>query len=72
MTTAVHLEYFYGDKVKMKSFIRIPRALMNEVYSDIPAEVKYLYSLMLDRVSLSMRKGWRDQDGRVYIYFTLL
>ena len=71
MTTAVHLEYFYGDKVKMKSFIRIPRALMNEVYSDIPAEVKYLYSLMLDRVSLSMRKGWRDEDGRVYIYFTL-
>ena len=71
MTSMVHLEYFYGDKVKMKSFIRMPRALMNEVYNDIPAEVKYLYSLMLDRVSLSMRKGWRDEDGRVYIYFTL-
>ena len=71
MTTAVYLDYFYGDKVKMKSFIRMPRALMNEVYSDISAEVKYLYGLMLDRVSLSMRKGWRDNDGRVYIYFTL-
>ena len=71
MTTAVHLDYFYGDKVKMKRFIRMPRALLDEVYGDISAEVKYLYTLMLDRVSLSMRKGWRDNDGRVYIYFTL-
>ena len=71
MTTEVHLDYFYGDKVKMKRFIRMPRALMDEVYSDISTDVKYLYTLMLDRVSLSMRKGWRDNDGRVYIYFTL-
>ena len=71
MTTAVYLDYFYGDKVRMKRFIRMPRALMDEVYSDISTEVKYLYALMLDRVSLSMRKGWRDNDGRVYIYFTL-
>ena len=71
MTTEVHLDYFYGDKVRMKRFIRMPRALMDEVYSDISTDVKYLYTLMLDRVSLSMRKGWRDNDGRVYIYFTL-
>ena len=71
MTTEVHLDYFYGDKVRMKHFIRMPRALMDEVYSDISTDVKYLYTLMLDRVSLSMRKGWRDNDGRVYIYFTL-
>ena len=71
MTTAVYLDYFYGDKVKMKRFLRMPRALLDEVYSDISTDVKYLYALMLDRVSLSMRKGWRDNDGRVYIYFTL-
>ena len=71
MTTEVHLDYFYGDKVRMKRFIRMPRSLMDEVYGDISTEVKYLYTLMLDRVSLSMRKGWRDNDGRVYIYFTL-
>ena len=71
MATAICLDYFYGDKVKMKRFIRMPRALLDEVYSDIPAEVKCLYTLMLDRVSLSMRNAWRDNDGRVYIYFTL-
>ena len=71
MTTEVYLDYFYGDKVKMKRFLRMPRALLDEVYSDISTDVKYLYTLMLDRVSLSMRKGWRDNDGRVYIYFTL-
>ena len=50
--------------------MRLPRILMDEFYSDIPAEVKYLYGIMLDRVSLSMKNGWRE-EGRVYIYFTL-
>ena len=26
---------------------------------------------MLDRMSLSLRNGWLDDQGRVYIYFTL-
>ena len=30
-----------------------------------------LYGLMLDRMGLSVRNGWLDSEGRVYIYFTL-
>lgn len=30
-----------------------------------------LYGLMLDRMGLSVRNGWLDTDGKVYIYFTL-
>ena len=71
MASAICLDYFYGDEVKMDSFFRLPRVLLsNEFCNGISTEVKYLYSLMLDRVSLSMRNGWRE-EGRVYIYFTL-
>ena len=72
MTAPVYLDYFYGDEVKIDSFYRLPRVfLTSELYSDISTEVKVLYGLMLDRVALSMRNGWREPDGRVFIYFTL-
>ena len=72
MTAPAYLDYFYGDEVKIDSFYRLPRVfLTNEFYSGVPTEAKCLYTLMLDRVTLSMRNGWREQDGRVFIYFTL-
>ena len=72
MSDAICLDYFYGDEVKIESFYRLPRAfLTNEFYSNISTEVTVLYGLMLDRVALSMRNGWREPDGRVFIYFTL-
>ncbi|MGZ7205014.1 replication initiator protein A, partial [Streptococcus pyogenes] len=30
-----------------------------------------LYSMMLNRISLSFRNGWIDEHSRVFIYFTL-
>ena len=52
------------------TFFRIPCALMTEArFSDLSAEAKLLYGLLLDRVSLSEKNGWRDEQGRVYIYF---
>ena len=65
------LDYFYGDEVKVGSFCRLPRIFVtDEFYRTIPLEIKVLYSIMLDRVSISMRNNWRE-DGRVFIYFTL-
>ena len=39
-------------------------------FKSLSNDAKLLYTLMLDRMSLSARNGWYDQ-GRVYIYFTL-
>ena len=65
------LDYFYGDEVKINSFCRLPRIFVtDEFYRAIPLEIKVLYSVMLDRVAISMRNNWRE-DGRVFIYFTL-
>ena len=33
--------------------------------------MKILYGLMLDRMSLSVRNGWQDDDDRTYIIYTI-
>ena len=72
MTASAHLDYCYGDKVKIDSFCRLPRIFVtDEFYLTVPAEIKVLYGLMLDRVAMSMRNGLRDKDGRVGIFFTI-
>ena len=72
MTASAHLDYCYGDKVKIDSFCRLPRIFVtDEFYRTVPAEIKVLYGLMLDRVAMSMRNGLRDRYGRVGIFFTI-
>ena len=40
-------------------------------FRGISTDAKLLYGLMLDRMSLSVKNGWLDDNERVYIYFTL-
>ena len=69
---SLELEYFYGNEADQYSFYRIPKVLLTDHrYKGVSMEAKVLYGLMLDRMGLSIRSGWLDGDGRVYIYFTL-
>ena len=68
----LELEYFYGNDAEQFTFYRIPKVLFTDHrYKAVSVEAKVLYGLLLDRMSLSIRSGWLDDDGRVYIYFTL-
>ena len=65
-------EYFYGEQADSYSFYRIPRQLITgENYKGLSVEAKLLYGMMLDRMGLSLRNGWLDKTGRVYIYYTV-
>jgi hypothetical protein len=65
-------DYFYGAQAERFSFYRVPKVLFtDEQYRSISAEAKILYGIMLDRMSLSRKNGWFDEQGRVYIVFTL-
>ena len=69
---SLELAYFYGSEVEQYSFYRIPKVLLTDRrYKSVSMEAKVLYGLMLDRMGLSVRNGWLDSEGRVYIYFTL-
>jgi len=67
-----NFDYYYGNENNQFSFFRIPRQLMAENrFKRLSAEAKLLYGLLLDRMGLSAKNGWQDEEGRVYIYYTL-
>ena len=64
--------YFYGPQAEQFAFYRIPKALFTDpAYRGISTDAKVLYGLLLDRMSLSVRNDWLDEQGRVYIVFTV-
>lgn len=64
--------YFSGDQSLQFAFYRIPKLLFTDKrFFGLSTDAKLLYGLLLDRMSLSVKNGWADADGRVYIIFTL-
>lgn len=68
----LELDYYYGNEAEQYSFYRIPKVLFTDSrFRGVSVEAKVLYGLLLDRMSLSIKNGWVDGDGRVYIIFTI-
>ena len=66
------LDYFYGQAGELFSFYRIPKALFQEPrFQSLSTDAKTLYGILLDRMSLSAKNGWLDEQGRVFIIFTI-
>ena len=66
------LDYFYGPSGELFSFYRIPKALFQDKrFSSLSTDARTLYGILLDRMSLSVKNGWRDKQGRVYIIYTV-
>ena len=66
------LDYFYGQTGELFSFYRIPKALFQEPrFQSLSTDAKTLYGILLDRMSLSVKNGWLDEQNRVFIIFTI-
>ena len=67
-----NFEYFYGGEAEQFTFFRIPKVLFSDKrFQNMSTDAKLLYSLMLDRMSLSVKNRWFDEENRVYIIYTL-
>lgn len=72
MSIRATFHYFQGMECDMYSFYRIPKLLFtSEYFKNLSCEAKVLYGLMLDRMSLSIKNRWFDEEDRVYIIFTV-
>ena len=66
------LDYFYGQSGELFSYFRIPKALFqNSRFRQLSTDARTLYGILLDRMSLSVKNGWLDEQGRVYIIYTV-
>ena len=68
----MQLDYFYGDEAEQFVFYRIPKILVKSPhFRKVSDSAKLLYGLMLDRMGLSIKNGWVDEQNRAYIFFTV-
>ena len=68
----MEFDYFYKEQSDQFAFYRIPKVLITEdFFQELSIDAKLLYGLLLDRVSLSSNSGWFDEEGRVYVIYTI-
>ena len=68
----IQFDYYRGMEAEQYSFYRVPKILFTaECFKELSCEAKILYGLLLDRMSLSMKNHWLDEEERVYIIFTV-
>ena len=65
-------DYFYGQSGELFAYFRIPKALFQDSrFRQLSTDARTLYGILLDRMSLSAKNGWMDEQGRVYIIYTV-
>ena len=70
--TELTFDYYYGVQAEQFAFYRIPRLLIKDPhFKGLSSDAKLLYGLMLDRMTLSMRNHWLDDENRAYIIYSI-
>ena len=73
----IEFDYLYRRDTEKLAFFKLPKLLIeSEDFDDLDLGAKVLYSVCLDRASLSIKNAeengsWTDEDGRIYIYYTI-
>ena len=63
-------DYYYGNQAEQYSFYRIPKILFKDkTFKSLSTDAKVLYGLMLDRMGLSVKNRWFDDENKVYIIY---
>ncbi|MGP1613375.1 MAG: replication initiator protein A [Catonella sp.] len=69
---SIKFSYYYGKEAEQFSFFRIPKLLFTDkTFGSLSSDAKVLYGILLDRMSLSMKNGWLDEENKVFIIFTI-
>lgn len=61
-----------NDYQSFLSYVKTPKELIyGENFKDLPAVAILMYSLMFNRLQLSVKNNWIEEDGEIYQYFTI-
>ena len=68
----IKFSYYYGKEADQYSLFKIPKILYTDsIFKTLSSDAKVLYAILLDRMSLSMKNGWLDDENKVFIIFTI-
>ena len=62
---------YKANEVLENVFYQIPKELFtNPYYNNLDSNSILLYGLLLDRLSISMKNKWIDEDGNIYLIYS--
>lgn len=67
-----NIEYYKINEVLEHKYYQVPQELfINPLYKDkLNSDSKILYGFLLDRLTLSIKHSWYDENGNIYLIFT--
>ena len=64
--------YRYDDTIDRGIYYRVPKYLFEDkIFRGLSAEAKLIYSKLLELLEFSVKRDWFDDEGRLYVRFTL-
>ena len=70
--TQTVFDYVNRTGIRMMPFIRVPKFLLEEpLFRIVSVDAVLLYSILLDRLELSLANDWFDEHGHAYVIYTL-
>ena len=66
------INYYKQNEILENNYYKIPQELfVNQLYKEkLNSDSKILYAFLLDRLSLSQKNHWVDNENKVYLIFT--
>ena len=70
---SIPLNRFYNEKEEVTlRFYQTPKALFkNPKYKGLSLGPKLMYSILRDRLDLSIKNNWKDENGFIYLIFSV-
>jgi hypothetical protein len=64
--------YFYPFMTTVpERFYPMPKFILEEGYGSLSSDAKILYTCLRDRLTLAVKENWKDQDDRLYVFYTV-
>ena len=65
------IKYFKKKEQYQERFYQLPKVFFtNEIYKKLSLEAKVAYSILRDRLELSLQNDWVDSEENIYFIYT--
>ncbi|MGQ7685889.1 replication initiator protein A [Streptococcus suis] len=61
---------FFKKEVEKFQYFQMPKWLFAEPYCELSLQAKTVYMFLFNRLSLSLKNEWLDDDGQVFVYYS--
>ncbi|HFI0468764.1 TPA: replication initiator protein A [Streptococcus suis] len=61
---------FFKKEVEKFQYFQMPKWLFVEPYCELSLQAKTVYMFLFNRLSLSLKNEWQDDDGQVFVYYS--